>query len=252
MICSQTPMWYNKHTRRVGPEKSMAVKILLIDDSQEMTWLLKRAFARDDYEVEVAHNGNEGLRQAYAFQPDLILLDIMMPGMDGWEVLHRLREFSDVPVIMLTAVGGADKMVMGLDTGADDYITKPFEIEELKARVRAILRRASLPSSEESRALRFGGGELVIDPASHRVTVRGAVIDLTPTEYRLLLCLAYNAGHVLSADQILGNVWGPGYEDSPTNVKVYIRRLRQKIEADPNDPRYILTQWGVGYYLAKT
>jgi DNA-binding response OmpR family regulator len=252
MICSQTPMWYNRQTRRVRPEKSMDAKILLIDDSQEMTWLLKRALARDDYEVEVAHSGNEGLRQAYAFQPDLILLDIMMPGMDGWEVLHRLREFSDVPVIMLTAVGGADKTVMGLDIGADDYITKPFEIEELKARVRAILRRASLPSSEESRPLRFGGGDLVIDPSSHRVTAGGNLIDLTPTEYKLLLYLAYNAGYVLSADQILANVWGPGYEDSPTNVKVYIRRLRQKIEADPNDPRYILTQWGVGYYLAKT
>jgi len=230
----------------------MDAKILLIDDSQEMTWLLQRALARDDYEVEVAHSGSEGLRKAYAFQPDLILLDIMMPGMDGWEVLHRLREFSNVPVIMLTAVGGADKTVLGLDIGADDYITKPFEIEELKARVRAILRRASLPASDESRPLRFGGGALVIDPASHRVTVKGTAIDLTPTEYKLLLYLAYNAGYVLSADQILESVWGPGYEDSPTNVKVYIRRLRQKIEVDPNDPRYILTQWGVGYYLAKT
>jgi DNA-binding response OmpR family regulator len=169
--------------------------------------------------------------------------------MDGWTMLGRLREFSNVPVIMLTAVSGEESMVRGLDRGADDYLTKPFSMTELKARVRALLRRAAESPAYEDRTLRFDGGELVIDPAAQRVTVRGEMVDLTPTEYRLLLCLAFNAGRVLSLEQILDNVWGVGYGDSPENVKLYIWYLRRKIEADPTNPRYILTQRGAGYYL---
>jgi DNA-binding response OmpR family regulator len=229
----------------------MATKILVVDDAKETTWLLNRILTDVGYEVEIANNGVEGLRQAYGFQPDLILLDVMMPDMDGWTMLSRLREFSDVPVILLTAVGDELDKVHGLDLGADDYLTKPFGMEELKARIRATLRRVASQPVSEDHILRFDNGDLVIDPSRHQVTVKGQVVELTPTEYKLLLYLAYNAGRVLSFDQILDNVWGPGYEDSTTNIKVYIWCLRRKIETDPNKPRYILTKRGAGYYLAK-
>lgn len=234
-----------------GRQKDMAAKILVVDDAPEMTTFLKHVLSREGYEVAVASNAREGLRQVHHFRPDLVLLDVMMPEVDGWHMLERLREFSDVSVIMLTAISQLDSKVRGLDTGADDYVTKPFELQELKARIRAALRRAEMVPASDSHLLRFDSSRLVIDPALHKVTVRGEEIDLTPTEYKLLLFLAYNAGQVLTYDQILDNVWGPGYEDSPTNVKVYIRRLRQKIEDDPQNPKYILTQWGTGYYMAK-
>jgi len=229
----------------------MPTRILIVDDEPEMARLLDTALMSEGYEVESALDAREGLQKAFSFQPDLILLDVMMPGMDGWETLGRIREFSNVPVVMLTALHGEDRIVQGLDTGADDYITKPFRVQELKARIRATLRRASLPPDGEDQPLHFDGGQFVIDPSSHQTTVRGSVVDLTPTEYRLLLYLASNAGRVLTYSQILDNVWGPGYEDSLTNVKVFIRQLRRKIEADPGNPHYILTHRGVGYLFAK-
>ena len=229
----------------------MTIKILIVDDEPELARFLETMLEREGYELQCAFDAPQGLRQAYSFQPDLILLDVMMPGMDGWEMLRRLREFSHVPVIMLTAIHGVNSVVHGLDTGADDYITKPFQIHELKARIRATLRRASLPSSAEEVALFFDGGQLVIDPSSHQVTVRGKAVDLTPTEYKLLLYLAYNAGRVVTYEQILASVWGPGYEGNLANVKVFVRSLRRKLEADPSQPRYILTQRGTGYCLAK-
>jgi DNA-binding response OmpR family regulator len=233
-------------------ETRTAIKLLLIDDAPEMTHFLQGVLRKEGYEVQIAHEAREGLRLAHSFRPDLILLDVMMPKMDGWTMLHRLREFSDVPVIMLTAIGSTDDKIHGLDLGADDYITKPFEVRELKARIRAALRRASLPpSQEESQILSFDEGHLIIDLASYRVTSKGQDISLTPIEHKLLLYLASNAGRVLTYEQILNNVWGPGYEDSLTNLKVYVRRLRQKIEPNPSEPRYLLTQWGIGYYLAK-
>lgn len=228
----------------------MAIKILVVDDSKDTTWLLRRTLTDENYEVEIAQNGLDGLRLAYHFRPDLVLLDVMMPDMDGWTTLRRLREFSEVPVIMLTAVGGEKSLVQGLDSGADDYVTKPFSMEELKARIRAVLRRKGLSEADSGPLLQFDGGQLIIDPSSQEVTVRGEVVDLTPTEYKLLLCLAYNAGRVLTPDQILDNVWGPGYEDSAANVKLYIWYLRRKIELDPADPCYIITKRGTGYYLA--
>jgi two-component system KDP operon response regulator KdpE len=174
----------------------------------------------------------------------------MMPEVDGWEMLRRLREFSDVPVIMLTALGGTEHKVQGLDFGADDYVTKPFEVQELQARIRSTLRRAGASVDDYDQHLTFDGGQFTIDPRARQITCRGETIALTPTEYKLLLYLAVNAGQVLTYDQILDSVWGPGYDD-PTNIKVYVRRLRRKLEPDPREPRYILTQWGVGYYLAK-
>ncbi len=227
-------------------------RILVVDDEPEMADLVAAMLSKEGYQVRGACSGEEGLRQVYAFRPDLALLDVMMPDMTGWQMLERLRTFSDVPVIMLTALTGTDNTVRGLEGGADDYITKPFKADELKARVRAALRRAAQPAAEEGPPLRFDGSGLVIDPTARQVTVGGEAVHLTPTEYRLLLALAHNAGQVLSYDELLRRVWGPGYEDSPANVKVYIRHLRRKIEPDPRQPRLIRTQWGVGYYLAPT
>jgi two-component system KDP operon response regulator KdpE len=228
----------------------MGAKILVVDDAVELTRFLEDALAQDGYQVLVAHTAQDGLRQAYHAQPDLILLDVMMPGMDGWEMLSRLREFSDVPVIMLTAVNALDFKVRGLEIGADDYLTKPFEMRELKARVQAILRRTVAPPADHGDSLTFDDGNLTIQPSSFAVIRHGQELDLTPIEHRLLLYLARNAGRVMTYEQILDNVWGPGYEDSLSNVKVYVRRLRRKIEVEPGEPRYILTQWGVGYYFA--
>jgi len=229
----------------------MATKILVVDDAPELTHLLKLSLSRDGYQVEVANGGLEGLRKAYDLRPDLILLDIMMPGMNGLEMLARFREFSDVPVIMLTALDKTRVKIDGLNKGADDYVTKPFDTDELKARIRALLRRAALSAPQDSQILSFDGGRLVIDPHARLVTAGGEPASLTPTEYKLLLYLAHNAGQVLTYDQILDQVWGPGYEDSPDVVKVYIRRLRTKLEPDPDHPRYILTHRSTGYCLAK-
>lgn len=229
----------------------MATKILVVDDAPELTQLLKMVLSRQGYQVEVANDGLEGLRKAYDMQPDLILLDIMMPGMDGLEMLARFREFSDVPVLMLTAVGKTPVKIEGLNKGADDYVTKPFDVEELNARIRALLRRAALSAPEITPILSFDAGWLAIDPQARQVTVGGKLINLTPTEYKLLLYLAQNAGQVLTYGQLLDEVWGPGYEDSPDVVKVYVRRLRAKVEPDPATPRYILTHRSAGYCLAK-
>jgi len=228
----------------------MSEKILVIDDKREMTWLLQRGLEDEGYRVEIAHDGKEGLRRAFDTRPDLILLDVMMPEMDGWAMLRRLREFSDVPVIMVTAMSEEDDKVQGFDFGADDYLTKPFGMRELKARIRAALRRAALSASEASSLLRFG--DLVIDAAARTVTRKGALVDLSPTEYKLLLYLAYNAGRVLSYEQILDHVWGPGYDNSLNNVKLYVMYLRRKIEADPKNPMHIQTQRGVGYCMVKS
>jgi DNA-binding response OmpR family regulator len=224
-------------------------KVLVVDDVPEMAEFLHDLLAREGYQVAVAHSAREGLRRAQEDEPDLILLDIMMPDMDGWTMLDHLREFSNVPVIMVTALDELDEKVRGLDQGADDYVTKPFEIAELKARVRAALRRASVPHAREGPVLAFDGGRLVINPTSYQILCRGKEVKLSPIEHKLLVYLAINAGRVLRYEQILDNVWGPGYEDSLTNLKVYIRRLRQKLELDASDPRYILNQWGIGYYM---
>jgi two-component system KDP operon response regulator KdpE len=229
----------------------MSRKILIVDDEPEMVSLLERALSMDKYEVKSALDGRTGLRLAHEFQPDLVVLDVMMPDLDGWDVLRRLRDFSQVPVVMLTAMGTEESKVHGLDLGADDYITKPFGIRELKARIRAALRRSGMPFLRDDRPLVFDHGELIIDPCSYKVTVRGNPVELTPTEHKLLFYLAHNAGRVLTHQQILEEVWGPGYEDSVTNVKVYIQRLRRKIERDPGQPRYIQTQRGIGYCLVK-
>ena len=226
-------------------------RVLVVDDVPEMAEFLHALLVKEGYQVTVAHSAREGLRLAREEDPDLVLLDVMMPGMDGWTMLDHLREFSNVPVIMVTVVDGLDEKVRGLDHGADDYITKPFEIAELKARVRAALRRASVPPAREGAVLSFDGGRLVINPSSYQVMCRGKEVKLSPIEHQLLVYLAVNAGRVVTYEQILDNVWGPSSETSLTNLKVYVRRLRQKLELDPSEPRYILNQWGIGYYMER-
>jgi len=232
--------------------RSAAPKILVVDDDPDLTSLLKRTFTRESYKVEVAHSGRDGLRLAYTFRPDLIILDVTMPGMDGWDTLRRIRELCDIPVVLLTGLCCQEEKAKGLDMGADDYVTKPFGLQELRARIQAVLRRSPQPFTNERCLLRFRGDHLVIDPLAQRVLVGGQPVALTPTEYKLLLYLAYNAGRVLTVDQILDGVWGPGYEDSTNSVKVYIRRLRLKIERDPGRPVQILSLRGAGYCLARS
>ena len=229
----------------------MSPKLLIIDDDDGLRLLLRTTLEPKGYEVATAGSGLEGLRLLYQEQPDLVLLDVMMPEMSGWETLERIRQVSTVPVIMLTAIDGVPNRVRGLTRGADDYVVKPFHHDELAARIEALLRRSHTPAEEPDEVLRFDSGALVIDALSRRVTVRGEEVRLTPTEYRFLLYLAHNAGRVLTYSQILDNVWGADYEGGDKNVKVYAVYLRRKIEADPQEPRYVLSEWGVGYYMPR-
>jgi two-component system KDP operon response regulator KdpE len=229
----------------------MPTKLLIIDDDDRMRLLLSTTLESRGYDVAAARDGIEGLRLLYQQQPDLVLLDVMMPEMDGWEVLERIRQVSTVPIIMLTAVAGVPQRVRGLTRGADDYIVKPFHQDELAARIEALLRRSQTPVQEPDRVLSFDQGALVVDTLSRRVLARGQEVHLTPTEYRFLLYLARNAGRVLTYSQILNNVWGADYEGGDKNVKVYAVYLRRKIEEDPQEPRYILSEWGVGYYMPR-
>ena len=221
--------------------------ILVIDDDQRMRRLLRLNLEKEDYRVVTAEDGPAGLEMAELDPPDLILLDVMMPEMDGFTVLQRLREFSEVPVVMLTAKGEEQDKVRGLDLGADDYLTKPFGPAELLARVRANLRRRQ---SGEVAPATITVDDLTINVARRRVVRGDQEIRLTPTEYKLLYELATNAGKVLLHSDLLARVWGPEYRDEIDYLWTYVRYLRNKIEPDPTHPRYILSEPGVGYMLA--
>lgn len=209
---------------------------------------MRDAFTREGFVVSVAKGGREGLRAAFSNHPDLVILDIMMPGMDGFEVCRRLHEVSDVPVIMLTALSSADDIVQGLGLGADDYVTKPFKMAELVARVNANLRHRSAPLPSEKPSVLVRGG-VTIDLTKHKVTVRGGSVNLTPTEFHLLSYLARNVGRVIPHRTLLLEIWGPEYRDQIDYLHLYVRYLRQKIERDPAKPQIIKTERGVGYYL---
>lgn len=229
----------------------MAERILAIDDDQLLLQLIQRSLESGGYEVRVACDGQSGLQQLHEFQPHLVILDVMMPHMNGWETCRRVRDVSTVPIIMLTALGSHQDIVKGLNMGADDYLVKPFHPEELQARVEAVLRRLRMPPpASDSSPLRFGGGDLIIDPANRQVMANSEAIDLTPTEYDLLLFMAKRAGRILSTDVIFDNVWPYDADASPDSVKWYIWRLRNKIESEPRNPRYILTERGIGYRFA--
>ncbi len=227
-------------------------KLLIIDDDTTLIKALEMYLTREGYEVHLANNGMDGLKSFYTLRPELVVLDVMMPEMDGWEACRRIRELSTVPIIMLTAKGQENDRVMGLRLGADDYVPKPFSLKELVARVEAILRRTKMQeSSTSTNNVLYVTENILIDSENWEVRRDGDRVELTSTEMRLLFYLAENAGHVLSHQQLLQKVWGPEYVDNMDYTKLYIWRLRQKIEEDPKNPRYILTARGIGYRMQR-
>lgn len=223
--------------------------ILIVDDEPRYLRLLSYNLESSGYRVIAAATGQEALEAAASRNPDLVLLDLRLPDLDGYEVCRRIREFSAVPIIMVTARGEERDKVGGLRLGADDYITKPFGALELLARVEAVLRRSVLPAEAYAQP-RLVIGELEIDLARRYVARGGKEVVLTPTEYRLLHCLASNAGKVLTPEEIQQKVWGLEYREYYEGLRTYIHRLRQKIERDPEHPIYVMTKHGVGYMLA--
>lgn len=223
-------------------------KILIVDDDPKVVQLLRANLTIEGYEVNTAQDGAEGLELLESELPDLAILDLVMPKMDGYELTRRIREFSSVPIIILTARSSELEIVQGFDVGADDYLTKPFSVNELLVRVRAVLRRSKFPSEIVNRPpVRIG--DLLIDFGLRSVEVRGNPVALTPIEYRLLEYLASNLGRVVLHQDLLQHVWGPEYRDEIEYVRVYIRYLRQKIEENPSEPKYIITKPGAGYML---
>jgi two-component system KDP operon response regulator KdpE len=222
------------------------MKILIIDDDPTLSRLLSMYLEHVGHEIIAARGGAEGLAQFSRHHPDLVVLDVMMPSMDGWEVLERLRAESDVPVIMLTAKVMPHDVVHGLRLGADDYIRKPFNLEELNLRILAVQRR-SQQAAHPCRSLRYQDAFLLIDFDRRLVLRCGEAVHLSPTEFRLLCYLAENQARCVPHQEILTHVWGPDYVADTNTLSVYIRYLRQKLETDPDAPRYIHTQWGTGY-----
>ncbi|HKF36329.1 MAG TPA: response regulator transcription factor [Ktedonobacteraceae bacterium] len=225
--------------------------VLTADDDPQLLRLMTRNLQLEGYEVLAASDGQQALEQIEHNALDLVLLDVMMPKMDGFSVCHRVRQFSAVPIIIVTARGQDQDKVRGLDLGADDYLTKPFSVDELLARVRAVLRRAQFTAKEQAQDLQasMSTGELTVDFSQHLVTLAGSEVPLTPIEYRIFAYLAQNAGRVVTQDLLLEHVWGTEYLGESHMLQVNINRLRHKIEADPAAPRYILTKVGVGYSL---
>ena len=230
----------------MGTHEQLSPKVLVIDDDPTLAKALRLYFGKLGYQVSVAHDGVEGLRQVYDCRPDAIILDIMMPKMDGWELARRIREVSEVPIVMLTARKQEHEIIRGLKLGADDYVPKPFSLKELEARVGAVLRRSKLsPARVES--LLYSDDYLIVDAVRWEVRREGNKVDMTSTELHLLLYLVENEGRVLTHRQLLEKVWGAEYVDELDYVKLFIWRLRQKLEPDPHNPRYLITERGVGY-----
>ncbi len=228
------------------PTSTANKKILVVDDEERMLKFIRLNLEHDGFQVIEAIKGHEALDKMRTDMPDMILLDVMLPDLDGFEVLKMVREISNIPVIMLTAKGEEDDRVRGLELGADDYVTKPFSPRELVSRVKAVLRRVEMEGAEEVDVIQVDD-RLKIDFNRREIWVDGELVKLRPTEYRLLYHLVQNAGWVLTYDQILSRVWGYEYRDEPHYVRLYINYLRQKLEEDPANPKYILTERGVGY-----
>ncbi len=220
--------------------------ILVVDDERRMVEFIRMNLELEGYRVSTASNGVEALQRVREDLPDLVLLDVMMPEMDGFEALQRIREISTVPIIMVTVRGDEPDLVRGLELGADDYISKPFSPRELLTRIKAALRRAEMPAPTGKGRIVVDQG-LIVDTARREVLVRGQPVKLRPTEYRLLYHLVNNAGWVMTHEMLLSKVWGPEYRDETQYLRLYITYLRQKIEEDPAHPKYILTERGVGY-----
>ena len=226
--------------------------ILTADDDPQLLRLISRNLQFEGYDVIAVSDGQQALEQIEHHVPDVVLLDVMMPKMDGFTVCQRVREFSTVPIIIVTARGQDQDKIRGLDLGADDYLTKPFSVDELLARVRAVFRRSQFIANEQAQHLRkpVTIGELTIDYTQHLVTMAGKEVPLTPIEYRILAYLAQNAGRVVTQDLLLEHVWGSEYLGESHMLQVNVNRLRHKLEPEPNSPRYLLTKVGVGYLLA--
>ena len=227
----------------------MGKKVLVVDDEKLIVKGIRFSLEQDDMEVDCAYDGEEGLRMAKEKAYDIILLDLMLQKMDGLEVCQQVREFSDVPIVMLTAKGDDMDKIMGLEYGADDYITKPFNILEVKARLKAIMRRTASKAAAEPKGKIVEVGDLVLDCEGRRVSIAGREVNLTAKEFDVLELLVFNPNKVYSRENLLNIVWGYEYPGDVRTVDVHIRRLREKIEANPSEPKYVHTKWGVGYYF---
>ena len=225
-------------------------RILVVDDERVMVKGIKFNLENEGYQVETGSDGEEAVDKARMGQFDLIILDLMMPKIDGLQACMKIREFSNVPIIMLTAKGEDADKIIGFEFGADDYITKPFNILELKARIRALLRRAGAAAQQQREADRLTQGSITLDLAERAAWRDGAPVELTAKEFDLMVLLMQNPGRVYSRENLLNLVWGYEYIGEFRTVDVHIRRLREKLEPDPANPEHILTKWGVGYYLA--
>ena len=227
----------------------MGQRVFVVDDEKLIVKGIRFSLEQDNMEVDCAYDGEEALQMAKENDYDIILLDVMLPKLTGFEVCQQLREFSSVPVVMLTAKGDDMDKILGLEYGADDYITKPFNILEVKARIKAIMRRTKkrLPEKESRRVV--NKGEFHLDCESRRLNIAGREINLTAKEFDLLELMALNPNKVYSRDHLLNAVWGYDYPGDVRTVDVHIRRLREKIEQKPSEPKYVHTKWGVGYYF---
>jgi two-component system KDP operon response regulator KdpE len=229
------------------PSQRDGKRVLVADDEPRMISFIRMNLELEGHQVIEAHNGLEVLEAVRTKLPDVVLLDVMMPELDGFETLRMLREFSNIPVIMLTAKSEENDKVYGLELGADDYVTKPFGPRELSSRIKAVMRRAEMPSTSPDQAILKIDDRLSVDFNRREVIVESEHIKLRPTEYRLLFHLIENAGWTVPHDQLLAKVWGYEYRDEAHYVRLYVNYLREKIEEDPSNPRYILTERGVGY-----
>ena len=225
-------------------------RILVVDDERVMVKGIKFNLENEGYQVDTGSDGEEAVEKARTGQFDLIILDLMMPKIDGLQACMKIREFSNVPVIMLTAKGEDADKIIGFECGADDYITKPFNILELKARIRALLRRAGATAQQQREADRLTQGSITLDVGERAAWRDGEPVDLTAKEFDLMALLMQNPGRVYSRENLLNLVWGYEYIGEFRTVDVHIRRRREKLEPDPANPEHILTKWGVGYYLA--
>lgn len=222
--------------------------MLVVDDEKLIVKGIRFSLLQDGMEVDCAYDGEEALNMAKANSYDMILLDVMLPKMDGFEVCQAIREFSDVPIVMLTAKGDDMDKILGLEYGADDYITKPFNILEVKARIKAIMRRTSLERAPQVQSSVIEKGDIKLDCDSRRLFINDNEINLTAREFELLEILIKNENKVYSRESLLKIVWGEDYPGDVRTVDVHVRRLREKIEANPSEPKYVHTKWGVGYY----
>lgn len=229
----------------------MAKKVLVVDDEKLIVKGIRFSLEQDGMEVDTAYDGEEAVMKAKENEYDIVLLDVMLPKLSGFEVCTQIREFSSVPIVMLTAKGDDMDKILGLEYGADDYITKPFNILEVKARIKAIMRRSSGQKKEEAQTKFVEIGDLKVDCDSRRVFIHGKEVNLTAKEFDLLELLIGNANKVYGREKLLNVIWGSDYPGDVRTVDVHIRRLREKIEENPSEPQYIHTKWGVGYYFQK-